>query len=58
MPELYPEDQRRVDEFVSSSVNTVERKPFKPLVLLAFIIGVLGGLTLVSYLVAVSHGVI
>lgn len=58
MPELYPEDQRKVDEFISSNVNDVERKPFKPLKLLAIIVAVLGVVTLVSYVVAVTHGVI
>lgn len=58
MPELYPEDQKKVDEFLRSNVNDVERRPFKPLRLLAIIFGVLGLLTLVSYLVALSHGVV
>ncbi len=28
---LYPEDQEKVDEFVSRGINSVERKPFRPL---------------------------
>lgn len=58
MPELYPEDQKKVDEFLRSNVNDVERQPFRPLRLLAIIFGILGLLTLVSYLVALSHGVV
>ncbi len=58
MPELCPDDQKKVDEFVHSNVNAVERSAFKPLVLLAIIFVVLGGLTLVSFLVAKSHGVL
>lgn len=58
MPELYPEDQKKVDEFLRSNVNDVERKPFRPLRLLAIIFGILGLLTFVSYLVALSHGVV
>ena len=27
---LYPEDQKRVDEFISSGVNTEDRQPFQP----------------------------
>lgn len=27
---LYPEDQKKVDEFVNRGVNSVERKPFRP----------------------------
>jgi len=58
MPELYPEDQKKVDEFLYSHVNDVERAEFKPLKLLGIIVALLGVLTLISYLVARSHGVI
>lgn len=58
MPELYPEDQKKVDEFLRSNVNDVERKPFKPLRLLAIIFAVLVLLTFISYLVARSHGLV
>ena len=27
---LFPEDQAKVDAFVSTGVNSVERKPFRP----------------------------
>ena len=58
MPELYPDDQKKVDEFIHSNVNSVERSTFKPLRLLAIIIGILVGLTLVSFWVAQSHGIV
>lgn len=58
MPELYPEDQKKVDEFLKSDVNSIPREPFKPWLLLLIIFIVLGLLTLVSFLVADSHGVI
>ena len=31
---LYPEDQKRVEEFLHEGVNKVEREPFRPLRLL------------------------
>jgi Protein of unknown function (DUF3094). len=58
MPELYPEDQQKVDEFLESNVNVVERKAFKPLKLLAIIFVALGLITWLSYWVAINHGVI
>ena len=58
MPELYPEDQKKVDEFISSNVNSVERAEFKPFTLLLIIFVVLGVLTVGSYLIAASHGVV
>ena len=35
---LYPEDQARVDEYLKSGYNNVERKPFRPLRLLLILI--------------------
>ena len=37
---LYPEDQKKVDEFVSRGINSVPRKPFRPgrLVLLLIVV--------------------
>ena len=35
--QLSPEDQARVDGFLSRGVNSVERKPFKPLRLMFFL---------------------
>lgn len=58
MSKLYPEDQKKVDEFVSSNVNAVSRAAFKPLTLLLVIVAVLGFITGVSYIVALDHGLI
>ena len=35
---LYPEDQKKVDEFVSRGINSVPRKPFRPLRLVLLLI--------------------
>lgn len=35
---LYPEDQARVDEYLKTGYNNVERKPFRPLRLLVILI--------------------
>ena len=45
---LYPEDQAKVDEFLSKGVNSVERKPFKPFKLLLVLIIVVTGLSWIS----------
>lgn len=58
MPELYPEDQQRVNAYLNSNVNDVPRGPFRIWRLLLVIAAVLGALTLVSYWVAVNHGVV
>lgn len=58
MPELYPDDQKKVDRFLASNVNAVERKPFRPLRLLAIIVVVLGVLTAAAYWIAMNHGVV
>ncbi|WP_257284602.1 DUF3094 domain-containing protein [Endozoicomonas sp. SESOKO1] len=52
---LYPEDQERVDQYLKKGVNEVERSPFRPLRLMAWltvVIVVLGVLSrLIGYLV-------
>lgn len=58
MPELYPEDQKKVDAFLASNVNDTERKAFKPLRLLLVIVVALVLLTAISYWVASSTGVV
>lgn len=55
--ELTPEDQARVDEFLRKGVNSVERKPFKPLHLLVILIAIVGGLSLFSQWLAHQAGV-
>ena len=47
-PKLYPEDQQKVDEFLARGINSVERKPFKPLRLLVLLLVVVTGLSVFS----------
>jgi hypothetical protein len=56
-PRLSPEDQARVDKFVSSGINSVERKPFRPLLLLAILLGIVTSLSLLSMALARWSGV-
>ena len=54
---LYPDDQARVDGFVKRGVNSVERKPFRPLRLLFMLIVVVMGLSIFSQFLARWAGV-
>jgi hypothetical protein len=54
---LRPEDQARVDGFLKRGVNSVERKPFRPLYLLVMLIVVVAGLSLFSQWLAKTAGV-
>jgi hypothetical protein len=54
---LHPEDQAKVDEFISRGVNSVERKPFKPLRLMIMLVVVVIGLSVLSQLLALWAGV-
>jgi|TARA_R100000005_G_scaffold96454_1_gene83501 AmiR/NasT family two-component response regulator len=56
-PRLYPEDQAKVDAFITSGVNSVERKPFKPLRLLVLLMVVVIGFSLMSQLIAKWAGI-
>jgi hypothetical protein len=49
--ELNVEDQRRVDEFVSTGIHSVQRKPFRPLVLLLIILAVTTSMTVLSIVI-------
>lgn len=55
---LSPEDQARVDSVISSGVNDVERKPFRPGLLLAIILVVLTLLSGISYFLAWQQGAV
>ncbi|WP_295797279.1 DUF3094 family protein [uncultured Microbulbifer sp.] len=55
---LSDEDQARVDRYLKGGHNDVERKPFRPLLLLAVIVIVLTGLSLLSLLIARTKGVV
>ena len=54
---LYPEDQRKVDEFVKRGVNSVERKPFRPMRLLLILIVAVVSLSGLSQFLARWSGV-
>ncbi len=54
---LYPQDQERVDEFIKRGVNSVERKPFRPMRLLLILIAIVMGLSIFSQLVVRWAGV-
>lgn len=58
MPELYPDDQEKVDRYISTNFNSVERKPFRPLVLLGVIIVSLVIITLLGWLISLDQGVV
>jgi hypothetical protein len=54
---LHPEDQARVDEFIKSGVNSVERKPFRPLRLLLILVAIVMTLSIFSQLLARWSGI-
>ncbi|MFV8818997.1 DUF3094 family protein [Haliea sp. E17] len=54
---LYPEDQKKVDEFLQRGVNSVERKPFRPVVLFLILIAVVSGLSFFSQFMAHVAGI-
>jgi hypothetical protein len=49
---LNPDDQRRVDEYLKSPLHQVERKPFRPWLLLVLVLAVTIGLGLLSRLLS------
>ena len=56
-PRLYPEDQAKVDAFISTGVNAVERKPFKPLRLIALLVVSVTAFSLLSQVIADRAGI-
>ena len=56
-PRLSPEDQAKVDEYVSSGIRSVERKPFRPFRLLLILFILVSALSGLSLLVAEVSGV-
>ena len=56
-PRLSAEDQAKVDQYVSSGIHSVERKPFRPLRLLIILVVVVSGLSALSLLLARVAGV-
>lgn len=57
-PQLSAEDQARVDDFIRSGYNDVERKPFRPMMLLLFLFIVVSALGGLAYLIALLEGVV
>lgn len=55
---LSDEDQSNVDQYLTSGVNQTQRGPFRMWVLFGVIWLVLGGMMLVSYCIALRHGVV
>ncbi|MGY2293105.1 DUF3094 family protein [Pseudomonas sp. SDO528_S397] len=49
---LNPDDQQHVEEYLQLSQNQVERKPFRPWLLLAVVLVVVIGLGLLSRLLS------
>ena len=56
-PRLYPEDQARVDGFLKRGVNSVERKPFRPFLMLGILVVIVTSLSLLSLWLADLKGV-
>ena len=54
---LYPEDQRKVDEFIRRGVNSVERKPFKPVRMMILLMLVVTSLSILAQFLARFAGV-
>jgi hypothetical protein len=54
---LYPEDQKKVDEFVNRGINSVQRKPFRPLRLMLMLIVVVTTLSILSQFLARWAGI-
>ncbi len=58
MPQLYPEDQAKVDRYLQLPQHQVVRKPFRPLRLLLVLLLILLALTGVAWVIAAGHGVL
>ena len=54
---LYPEDQAKVDTFLKSGVNSVERKPFRPIIMILLLVAVVTGFSLLSQGIALWAGI-
>ncbi len=54
---LHPEDQAKVDRFIATGINSVERKPFRPMRMIIMLIAVVTGLSILSQLLARWAGV-
>ncbi|ODS24271.1 DUF3094 domain-containing protein [Candidatus Endobugula sertula] len=57
-PQLSEEDQARVESYLSRPHHQIERKPFRPWLLLAWLVAILTIMSLLSYGIAWWHGVV
>jgi len=57
VPELEPQDQEKVDQYLAREGGD-ERKAFSPMLCFAGLIVVLIVLTVASYVIALNHGVV
>lgn len=57
-PRLSEEDQSKVDRYLETGVHQTPRKPFRMWALFGVIWLILGTMMLVSYWIALQHGVI
>ncbi|WNZ56776.1 DUF3094 family protein [Microbulbifer sp. ANSA003] len=55
---LSDEDQAKVDKYLQSGINSVERKPFRPWVLLLGLLALLTLLSLLSLYIAQTKGIV
>ena len=56
--QLTGEDQEKVDRYLRASIHQVDRKPFRPWLLLGVILVVMTALSVFSYIVASIHGAV
>lgn len=50
--QLSPEDLARVDKYLSSAIHSVERKPFRPYMMMALLTAVVLGLGFLSIMIS------
>lgn len=55
---LSDKDQAKVDQYLKTGHNDIERKPFRPLILMGVIIVILTALSVLSLVIASSKGVV
>ncbi|MGH1470831.1 MAG: DUF3094 family protein [Cellvibrionaceae bacterium] len=55
---LYPEDQEKVDAYNKRGYNDIERRPFRPFLLLFILFLIVSGLGLISLAIGKWYGVI
>lgn len=51
-PQLSQEDKARVEQYLSSPIHSVERKPFKPFLMMLGLVAVVGMLSVASILIS------